>query len=199
MPRLWSFLSRDGNGVELFFSARVLHLCLIQAGDKKSFALTEFLFEESTWYFVALTLSNQSKISLRESEIRLYVDGVPKQKTNFKYPVFAAVRAFSSLIILYLFSLCSHTLSVACRHWTARALARTQRCRRRITGCIDRAPFWASWAPSTSSMTCSRPRMSNSSIRWGPTMSAPSSSLSTFLLGKSVTSQALTQRYDCLR
>jgi hypothetical protein len=95
-PRLWSFVANDGNGVELYFMGRSLVLSSGPLSSRKSCTLTDFTFEEGRWYFLALTFSNHTKLSLSNDELKLYVDGVVKQKATAKYPSFPGVRLITS-------------------------------------------------------------------------------------------------------
>eukprot|EP01119_Soliformovum_irregulare_P006368 TRINITY_DN1829_c0_g1_i4.p1 TRINITY_DN1829_c0_g1~~TRINITY_DN1829_c0_g1_i4.p1 ORF type:complete len:2863 (-),score=933.99 TRINITY_DN1829_c0_g1_i4:39-8627(-) len=85
-PRIYSFLNKDGYGVEaLFYGNQLAVESIFPNGKRYSVTFNEFLFEDQRWYHVAMS---HSKHMLSQHEVRLFVDGVARQKGLLKYPNF---------------------------------------------------------------------------------------------------------------
>lgn len=87
-PRLLSLLDDEGNGLEIFFERPYLSAHSISPNGKKSVfanlnAMQLFEFRERKWYFVAISYSSSR---IMHSELKVYVDGVLKQKGPIKVP-----------------------------------------------------------------------------------------------------------------
>jgi Neurobeachin/BDCP, DUF4704 alpha solenoid region/Neurobeachin alpha solenoid region/Concanavalin A-like lectin/glucanases superfamily len=102
-PRLFSFLSASGQGLEAFFAEDVvqvrgrittqttLRLRTMHPNSKQyAVAFDEVRFVPKRWYFVAITHANHSRHPFKDSEVRLYVDGKLAQKAYLKYCPFVA-------------------------------------------------------------------------------------------------------------
>lgn len=114
-PRLFSFLSTEGIGIEAFFSGTVLfqellyslhltgnilHTHIIYPNGKLVHGFSTFPFEPRRWYFLTLVhakarLAQVHNTSIhpldvynQQSELRLFIDGKLQEKLPFKYPQF---------------------------------------------------------------------------------------------------------------
>lgn len=95
MPRLFSFLSSDNQGVEAYFHGQFLVVeCGSGKGRKASLHFTH-AFKPQCWYFVGLEHSyKQSLLGKAESELRLYVDGNLYESRPFEFPRISKPLAF---------------------------------------------------------------------------------------------------------
>lgn len=87
MPRLFSFLSADNQGMEAYFHAQFL---VVESGSgkgrKASLHFTH-AFKPQCWYFVGLEhTSKQGLLGKAESELRLYIDGSLYESRPFEFP-----------------------------------------------------------------------------------------------------------------
>lgn len=87
-PRLWSFITESGSGIELLFASKCLVLQVITPTERRPVPFSDFVFREGKWYSLALTMSNAARLSFSQSEVRLFVDGQPRQRAQAKYPAF---------------------------------------------------------------------------------------------------------------
>ncbi|KAG9445126.1 hypothetical protein H6P81_016466 [Aristolochia fimbriata] len=87
MPRLFSFLSADNQGVEAYFHGQFLVVeCGSGKGKRASLHFTH-AFKPQCWYFIGLEHTcKQSLIGKAESEVRLYVDGSLYETRPFEFP-----------------------------------------------------------------------------------------------------------------
>ncbi|VFQ75698.1 unnamed protein product [Cuscuta campestris] len=87
MPRLFSFLSADNQGMEAYFHAQFLVVeCGSGKGKKASLHFTH-AFKPQCWYFVGLEHSyRQGLLGKAESELRLYIDGSLYESRPFEFP-----------------------------------------------------------------------------------------------------------------
>lgn len=87
MPRLFSFLSADNQGMEAYFHAQFLVVeCGSGKGRKASLHFTH-AFKPQCWYFVGLEhTSKQGLLGKAESELRLYIDGTLYESRPFEFP-----------------------------------------------------------------------------------------------------------------
>ncbi|XXG77782.1 hypothetical protein AAC387_Pa08g1869 [Persea americana] len=87
MPRLFSFLSADNQGIEAYFQAPFLVIeCSSVKGKKICWHLT-YLFKPHCWYFVGIEHTcKQSLLGKAESELRLYIDGNLCETHPFEFP-----------------------------------------------------------------------------------------------------------------
>ncbi|GAB2271630.1 BEACH domain-containing protein C2 [Dionaea muscipula] len=95
MPRLFSFLSADNQGVEAYFHAQFL---VVESGTgrgkKASFHFT-YAFKPQCWYFIGLEHTyKQSLLGKAESELRLYIDGSLYESRPFEFPRISKPLAF---------------------------------------------------------------------------------------------------------
>ncbi|KAL9263082.1 BEACH domain-containing protein [Drosera capensis] len=95
MPRLFSFLSADNQGVEAYFHAQFL---VVESGSgrgkKASFHFTH-AFKPQCWYFIGLEHTcKQSLLGKGESELRLYIDGSLYESRPFEFPRISKPLAF---------------------------------------------------------------------------------------------------------
>lgn len=88
MPRLFSFLTGDNQGIEAYFFAQFL---VVESGgsgkgSKASFHFTH-AFKPQCWYFIGLEhTTNQGLLGNSESELRLYIDGSLYESRPFEFP-----------------------------------------------------------------------------------------------------------------
>ncbi|XP_075518514.1 BEACH domain-containing protein C2-like [Primulina tabacum] len=87
MPRLFSFLSTDNQGMEAYFHAQFLVVeCGSGKGRKASLHFTH-AFKPQCWYFVGLEHTcKQGLLGKSESEMRLYIDGSLYESRPFDFP-----------------------------------------------------------------------------------------------------------------
>ncbi|KAM0869167.1 hypothetical protein ACQ4PT_040864 [Festuca glaucescens] len=87
MPRLFSFLTADNDGVEAYFHGQFL---VVESGTgkgKKASLHFTYEFNPKCWYFVGLEYtSKQGLLGKVESELRLYVDGKLHESCPFEFP-----------------------------------------------------------------------------------------------------------------
>lgn len=95
MPRLFSFLSADNQGMEAYFHAQFLVVeCGSGKGRKASLHFTH-AFKPQCWYFIGLEHScKQGLLGKTESELRLYVDGSLYESRPFDFPRISKPLAF---------------------------------------------------------------------------------------------------------
>jgi hypothetical protein len=87
MPRLFSFLTLDNDGVEAYFHGQFL---VVESGTgkgKKASLHFTYEFNPKRWYFVGLEYTcRQGMLGMVESELRLYVDGKLHESCPFEFP-----------------------------------------------------------------------------------------------------------------
>lgn len=95
MPRLFSFLSADNQGLEAYFHAQFLVVeCGTGRGKKASLHFTH-AFKPQCWYFIGLEHTcKQGLLGKAESELRLYVDGSLYETRPFEFPRISKPLAF---------------------------------------------------------------------------------------------------------
>lgn len=95
MPRLFSFLSADNQGIEAYFHAQFLVVeCGSGKGRKASLHFTH-AFKPQCWYFIGLEHTcKQGLIGKIESELRLYIDGALYESRPFEFPRISKPLAF---------------------------------------------------------------------------------------------------------
>ncbi|KAG8391704.1 hypothetical protein BUALT_Bualt01G0214900 [Buddleja alternifolia] len=95
MPRLFSFLSADNQGMEAYFHAQFLVVeCGSGKGRKASLHFTH-AFKPQCWYFVGLEHTcKQGLLGKSESELRLYIDGSLYESRPFDFPRISKPLAF---------------------------------------------------------------------------------------------------------
>ncbi|KAL6495424.1 BEACH domain-containing protein C2 [Orobanche gracilis] len=95
MPRLFSFLSADNQGMEAYFHAQFLVVeCGSGKGRKASLHFTH-AFKPQCWYFVGLEhICKQGLLGKSESELRLYIDGSLYESRPFEFPRISKPLAF---------------------------------------------------------------------------------------------------------
>nr|XP_048321218.1 BEACH domain-containing protein C2 [Ziziphus jujuba var. spinosa] len=95
MPRLFSFLSADNQGVEAYFHAQFL---VVESGSgkgKKASLHFTHAFKPQCWYFVGLEHTcKQGLLGKAESELRLYIDGSLYETRPFDFPRISKPLAF---------------------------------------------------------------------------------------------------------
>ncbi|KAJ4955418.1 hypothetical protein NE237_012201 [Protea cynaroides] len=95
MPRLFSFLSADNQGVEAYFHAQFL---VVESGSgkgKKASLHFTHAFKPQCWYFIGLEHTcRQGLLGKAESELRLYIDGTLYESHPFEFPRIARPLAF---------------------------------------------------------------------------------------------------------
>ncbi|PWA45076.1 BEACH domain-containing protein [Artemisia annua] len=95
MPRLFSFLSADNQGMEAYFHAQFL---VVESGSgkgrKASLHFTH-AFKPQCWYFIGLEhTSKQGLLGKADSELRLYIDGALYESRPFEFPRISKPLAF---------------------------------------------------------------------------------------------------------
>ncbi|KAB2070178.1 hypothetical protein ES319_A08G139300v1 [Gossypium barbadense] len=87
MPRLFSFLSTDNQGIEAYFHAQFL---VVESGNgkgKKASLHFTHPFKPQCWYFIGLEhVCRQGLIGKAENELRLYIDGSLYESRPFEFP-----------------------------------------------------------------------------------------------------------------
>uniref|UniRef100_A0A453P874 BEACH-type PH domain-containing protein n=1 Tax=Aegilops tauschii subsp. strangulata TaxID=200361 RepID=A0A453P874_AEGTS len=87
MPRLFSFLTADNDGVEAYFQGKFL---VVESGTgkgKKAHLHFTYEFKPQCWYFIGLECtSKQGLLGMVESELRLYVDDKLHESCPFEFP-----------------------------------------------------------------------------------------------------------------
>lgn len=87
MPRLFSFLSADNQGIEAYFHGQFLVVETGVGRGKRSSLHFTHAFKPQCWYFVGLEHTcRQSLLGRAESELRLYVDGALYETRTFDFP-----------------------------------------------------------------------------------------------------------------
>ena len=95
MPRLFSFLSVDNQGVEAYFHGQFL---VVESGSgkgrKASLHFTH-AFKPQCWYFIGLEhVHKQTTLGKLESELKLYVNGRLYESRPFEFPRISKPLAF---------------------------------------------------------------------------------------------------------
>jgi len=80
-PRLLSFLSDTGCGIEVLFAYQQIQILTVTNSISKPIFTTPFSFEEKKWYFVCIVYSTNL---ISSNEIRIYVDGQQRAKAPIK-------------------------------------------------------------------------------------------------------------------
>ncbi|KAF2072405.1 hypothetical protein CYY_006280 [Polysphondylium violaceum] len=80
-PRLLSFLSDTGCGIEVLFAYQQIQILTVSNSIGKPIFTTPFSFEEKKWYFVCIVYSTNL---ISSNEIRIYVDGQQRAKAPIK-------------------------------------------------------------------------------------------------------------------
>ncbi|KAK4744867.1 hypothetical protein SAY87_011179 [Trapa incisa] len=95
MPRLFSFLSADNQGIEAYFHAQFLVVeCGSGKGKKASLHFTH-AFKPQCWYFIGLEhICKPGIIGKAGSELRLYIDGALYESRPFEFPRISKSLAF---------------------------------------------------------------------------------------------------------
>ncbi|CAN4125733.1 unnamed protein product [Withania somnifera] len=95
MPRLFSFLSADNQGIEAYFHAQFL---VVESGSgkgRKSSLHFTHAFKPQCWYFIGLEHScKHGLIGKADSELRLYIDGSLYESRPFDFPRISKPLAF---------------------------------------------------------------------------------------------------------
>ncbi|KAF6160294.1 hypothetical protein GIB67_019063 [Kingdonia uniflora] len=95
MPRLFSFLSADNQGIEAYFHAQFL---VVESGSgkgKKASLHFTHAFKPQHWYFIGLEHTcKQGILGKAESELRLYIDGSLYESRPFDFPRISKPLAF---------------------------------------------------------------------------------------------------------
>ncbi|XP_028791066.1 BEACH domain-containing protein C2-like [Neltuma alba] len=87
MPRLFSFLSADNQGIEAYFHAQFLVVETGSGKGRKSSLHFTHAFKPQCWYFIGLEhISKHGIIGKAESEVRLYIDGALYESRPFEFP-----------------------------------------------------------------------------------------------------------------
>jgi hypothetical protein len=95
MPRLFSFLSGDNQGIEAYFHAQFLVVETASGKGKKSSLHFTYAFKPQCWYFIGLEhIGKHGILGNAESEVRLYVDGSLYESRPFEFPRISKPLAF---------------------------------------------------------------------------------------------------------
>ncbi|XP_052194937.1 BEACH domain-containing protein C2 [Diospyros lotus] len=95
MPRLFSFLSADNQGMEAYFHAQFLVVEVGGGKGKKASLHFTHAFKPQCWYFVGLEHTcKQGLLGKAESELRLYIDGSLYESRPFDFPRISKPLAF---------------------------------------------------------------------------------------------------------
>ncbi|CAL0329601.1 unnamed protein product [Lupinus luteus] len=95
MPRLFSFLSADNQGIEAYFHAQFLVVEIGSGKGKRSALHFTYAFKPQCWYFIGLEhIGKHGLMGSAESEVRLYVDGSLYESRPFEFPRISKPLAF---------------------------------------------------------------------------------------------------------
>ncbi|KAK7340142.1 hypothetical protein VNO77_20836 [Canavalia gladiata] len=95
MPRLFSFLSGDNQGIEAYFHAQFLVVETASGKGKKSSLHFTYAFKPQCWYFIGLEhIGKHGILGKAESEVRLYIDGSLYESRPFEFPRISKPLAF---------------------------------------------------------------------------------------------------------
>uniref|UniRef100_A0A803LI05 Uncharacterized protein n=1 Tax=Chenopodium quinoa TaxID=63459 RepID=A0A803LI05_CHEQI len=95
MPRLFSFLSADNQGLEAYFHAQFLVVEFGTGRGKKASLHFTHAFKPQCWYFIGLEHTcKQGLLGKAESELRLYIDGSLYETRPFEFPRVSKPLAF---------------------------------------------------------------------------------------------------------
>ncbi|XP_047315623.1 BEACH domain-containing protein C2 [Impatiens glandulifera] len=95
MPRLFSFLSADNQGMEAYFHAQFLVVEIGSGKGKRASLHFTHAFKPQCWYFIGLEhTSKQGLLGKTESELRLYIDGSLYESRPFDFPRITKPLAF---------------------------------------------------------------------------------------------------------
>ncbi|KAK9143642.1 hypothetical protein Syun_013042 [Stephania yunnanensis] len=95
MPRLFSFLTADNQGVEAYFHAQFLVVETGSGKGKKASLHFTYAFKPQQWYFIGLEHTcKQSILGKAESELKLYIDGSLYESRPFEFPRISRPLAF---------------------------------------------------------------------------------------------------------
>jgi hypothetical protein len=95
MPRLFSFLSSDNQGIEAYFHGQFLVVESASSKGKKASLHFTYAFKPQYWYFIGLEHTNkQGLLGKVESELKLYVDGNLYESRAFEFPRISKPLAF---------------------------------------------------------------------------------------------------------
>ncbi|GMH17239.1 hypothetical protein Nepgr_019080 [Nepenthes gracilis] len=95
MPRLFSFLSADNQGVEAYFHAQFLVVESSSGRGKKASLHFTHAFKPQCWYFIGLEHTcKPGLLGKAESELRLYIDGSLYESRSFEFPRISKPLAF---------------------------------------------------------------------------------------------------------
>ncbi|KAK9040542.1 hypothetical protein V6N11_015690 [Hibiscus sabdariffa] len=95
MPRLFSFLSADNQGIEAYFHAQFLVVESVSGKGRKASLHFTHAFKPQCWYFIGLEhVCKQGLIGKAESELRLYIDGSLYESRPFEFPRISKPLAF---------------------------------------------------------------------------------------------------------
>ncbi|XP_077235133.1 WD-40 repeat family protein / beige-like protein [Tasmannia lanceolata] len=95
MPRLFSFLSADNQGVEAYFHGQFLVVETGSGKGKKASLHFTHAFKPRCWYFIGLEHTcKQGLLGKAKNEVRLYVDGTLYETRPFEFPRISKPLAF---------------------------------------------------------------------------------------------------------
>ncbi|XP_039138375.1 LOW QUALITY PROTEIN: BEACH domain-containing protein C2-like [Dioscorea cayenensis subsp. rotundata] len=95
MPRLFSFLSSDNNGIEAYFHGQFLVVETGGGKGKKASLHFTYSFKPQRWYFIGLEhYCKHGLLGKAESELKLYVDGSLYESRPFEFPRISKPLAF---------------------------------------------------------------------------------------------------------
>ncbi|XP_027353371.1 BEACH domain-containing protein C2 [Abrus precatorius] len=95
MPRLFSFLTGDNQGIEAYFHAQFLVVETASGKGKKSSLHFTYAFKPQCWYFIGLEhVGKHGILGKAESEVRLYIDGSLYESRPFEFPRISKPLAF---------------------------------------------------------------------------------------------------------
>ncbi|GBG78161.1 hypothetical protein CBR_g26195 [Chara braunii] len=96
MPRLFSFLTSDNQGIEAYFHGQFLVLEVASGKSRKTSFHFQFAFKPRRWYFIGLehSLKQSGLLSRGEGEVKLYVDGRLTETRTLELPRVSKPLAF---------------------------------------------------------------------------------------------------------
>eukprot|EP00899_Mesostigma_viride_P003816 jgi/Mesvir1/13435/Mv16507-RA.1 len=98
MPRLFSFLTAGGAGIEAYFHEQFLVLETLSGKEERAILHFECMFKPRRWYFLGVEHACRDALwSRADSEVRLYVNGQLVESRQLAYPKLSAPLAFCCL------------------------------------------------------------------------------------------------------
>ncbi|PKK73772.1 beach-domain-containing protein [Rhizophagus irregularis] len=87
VPRLFSFFTEKGDGIEAYFENNELVFCCKKGKDESTVVMNNFKFTQKKWYFIAISHNTAKRgWTSTPAEITVVVDGNITFKSRLEYP-----------------------------------------------------------------------------------------------------------------